>query len=73
MPALQPQPQLITLEQYEALPEDRRVEVFDGIIYDMGSPSQIRVLDGKRQNVWSTISQKNARKNIVSVLMKIMI
>ena len=41
MPALQPQPQLITLEQYEALPEDQRVEVFDGIIYDMGSPSQI--------------------------------
>ena len=41
MPVLQPQPQLITLEQYETLPEDRRVEVFDGIIYDMASPSQI--------------------------------
>ena len=40
MPALQPQIQLITLEQYEALPEDKRVEVFDGIIYDMASPSQ---------------------------------
>lgn len=39
MPLLQPQ--LITLEQYEALPEDKRVEVFDGIIYDMASPSQI--------------------------------
>ena len=39
MPALQ-QLQLITLEQYEALPEDRRVEVFDGIVYDMASPSQ---------------------------------
>lgn len=39
MPALQ-QLQLITLEQYEALPEDRRVEVFDGIVYDMSSPSQ---------------------------------
>lgn len=39
MPALQAQ--LITLEQYETLPEDRRVEVFDGIIYDMSSPSQI--------------------------------
>ena len=40
MPALQPQMQLITLEQYEVLPEDRRVEVFDGIVYDMASPSQ---------------------------------
>ena len=39
MPALQPQ--FITLEQYEALPQDKRVEVFDGIIYDMASPSQI--------------------------------
>lgn len=41
MPALQPQPQLITLEQYEVLPEDKRIEVFDGIVYDMASPSQI--------------------------------
>ncbi len=41
VPALQPQPQLITLEQYEALPKDRRVEIFDDVIYDMASPSQI--------------------------------
>lgn len=40
MPALQPQPELITLEQYEALPEDIRVEVFEGVVYDMSSPSQ---------------------------------
>ena len=40
-PALQPQPELITLEQYEALPEDRRVEVFEGVVYDMASPSPI--------------------------------
>ena len=40
-PALQPQPETITLEQYETLPENRRVEVFDGIVYDMASPSQI--------------------------------
>ena len=38
-PALQPE--TITLEQYEALPEYKRVEVFDGVIYDMASPSQI--------------------------------
>ena len=40
-PALQPQAETITLEQYEALPESRRAEVFDGIVYDMASPSQI--------------------------------
>ena len=40
-PSLQPQPEIITLEQYESLPEDKRVEVFDGIVYDMTSPSQI--------------------------------
>ena len=42
MPALQlhSQPEMITIEQYEALPEDQRVEVFDGIVYDMASPSQ---------------------------------
>ncbi len=41
MPALKPQPQITTLEQYEALPEDARAEVFDGQIYYMASPSQI--------------------------------
>ena len=40
MSAIQPQPELITIEQYEALPEDKRAEVFDGVIYDMSSPSQ---------------------------------
>lgn len=40
-PAFQSQPEKITLEQYEALPENRRAEVFDGIVYDMASPSQI--------------------------------
>ena len=40
MPALQ-QLNTITLEQYEALPEDTRAEVFDGIIYNMSSPSEI--------------------------------
>ena len=39
--ALHPQPEIITLEQYEALPEEKRVEVFDGIVYDMASPSEI--------------------------------
>jgi Uma2 family endonuclease len=41
MPALQSSKDNIVLEQYEALPEDIRVEVFDGVMYDMTSPSQI--------------------------------
>ena len=40
-PAIQSQPKIITLEQYEALPEEQRAEVFDGFVYDMASPSQI--------------------------------
>ena len=40
MPALQPKTEIITLEQYEALPQDIRIEVFDGIVYDMAGPSQ---------------------------------
>ncbi len=35
------QPETINLTQYEALPEDIRIEVFDGVIYNMASPSQI--------------------------------
>lgn len=41
MLALQPQLECITLEEYELLPEDKRIEIFEGIIYDMASPSQI--------------------------------
>lgn len=35
MPALQPLPESITLEQYEALPEGSRAEVFNGVLYNM--------------------------------------
>lgn len=34
------QPLITTLEEYEALPEDVRAEVFGGQIYYMASPSQ---------------------------------
>lgn len=40
MPALQTLSDIITLEQYMALPHDIRVEVFDGTIHNMSSPSQ---------------------------------
>lgn len=40
MPALQPQPEITTLEQYDTLPDNIRAEVFDGQIYYMSSPSQ---------------------------------
>ena len=40
MPALQPQPEIVTLEQYEALPENVRAEIFDGQISYMARPSQ---------------------------------
>lgn len=32
--------ELITIEQYEDLPEDAHIEVFEGIPYNMASPSQ---------------------------------
>lgn len=41
LPALQPKPEIMTLDQYEALPDNRRAEVFDGVVYDMSSPSQL--------------------------------
>ncbi len=41
MPALQSRPILTSLEEYEALPEDARAEIFDGQIYYMASPSQV--------------------------------
>ena len=41
MPALQLEPEFITLEEYEALPEGERVEVFDDVVYDMASPSEM--------------------------------
>ncbi|MGN0484005.1 MAG: Uma2 family endonuclease [Lachnospiraceae bacterium] len=41
MPASQSQPQTLTLDQYESLPEDMRTEVFDGVPCAMASPSRI--------------------------------
>ena len=38
--ALQSDIATITLEEYEKLPEDKHIEVFSGIAYNMSSPSQ---------------------------------
>ena len=40
MPASQKSSDLMNLEQYENLPENSQIEVFDGIIYNMASPSE---------------------------------
>ena len=34
-PALQPQVEKMTLEQYELLPAEQRVEVFDGVVLSL--------------------------------------
>lgn len=41
MPAFQKQIEIMTLEQYQNLPEDTSVEVFEGEIYGMTDPSRI--------------------------------
>ena len=41
MPTLQTQLPITTLEQYEALPEHVRAEVFDGQIFYMSSQTQV--------------------------------
>lgn len=53
--------EMITLEQYDNLPEDRRVEVFEGIVYDMSSPSQIhQALSMELSNIiYNHIKNKN--------------
>ncbi len=35
-----PQPKVVTMEDYLALPDDTRAEVFDGVLTDMASPSR---------------------------------
>lgn len=66
MPALQPAPALCTLEEYEALPENERLEVFDGIIYDMASPSQLHqlILTELLVSIRTYIKEKNGKCSV---------
>ncbi len=50
----------ITLREYEALPEDQRMEVFEGIAYDMASPSQMHqgILTELLTNINSYLKKK---------------
>ena len=65
-PALQTQPEIISLQQYEAFSEDKRVEVFDGIAYDMSSPSQIHqtILTELLVSLRSYIKRKNGNCSV---------
>ena len=67
-PALQLRPGTITLEQYEALPENRRAEVFDDVIFDMASPSQIhQMLSMELSNIlYNYIKRKNGGCQVFS-------
>ena len=62
MTALQPQQDMITLEQYEALPENVRAEVFDGFVYNMAAPSQMHqaVLTELLVEIRSYLKKKNS-------------
>lgn len=66
MPALQQVHALCTLEEYEAFPENERAEVFDGIIYDMASPSQLHqiILTELLVNIRNYIKGKNGKCSV---------
>lgn len=65
-PASQLKPELITLTQYEALPEDKRAEVFEGTVYNMAGPSQIhQALSMQLSNIiFNYIKNKNGQYSV---------
>ena len=68
MPALQSQ--IITFEQYEALPEDVRAEVFDGVVYNMSSPTQVHqsILTELLVTIRNYLKKKNGRCQVFPAL-----
>lgn len=65
-PDSQLKPELITLTQYEALPEDKRAEVFEGTVYNMAGPSQIhQALSMQLSNIiFNYIKNKNGQYSV---------
>lgn len=61
-----PQQQIITLEDYEALPEDTRAEVFNGQIQYMASPSQAHqaILTELLLTIATYIKSKNGKCSV---------
>ncbi len=57
---------ITTMDEYEALPEDRRAEVFEGQIYDMASPSQLHqaILTELLVSIRNYLRQKNSKCHV---------
>lgn len=68
-PAIQPQSETITLDEYEALPEDTRAEVFNGQIYYMVSPSQIHqtILTELLVSIRNYLHKKDGRLSLIHI------
>ena len=57
-----------TMEDYYALPEERRAELIDGIIYDMASPTSVHQLIGAE--IWEQLKSyiRNSKGKCVPML-----
>ncbi len=55
-----PQDHLYTLEDYYALPDERRVELIDGVFYDMAAPSALhQLILGQMLNQFSACAEQH--------------
>lgn len=52
---LVPEPEKMTLEDYLALPDDRRVEMIDGVFYDMAAPTLVHQLIS--MEIWKSMKE----------------
>ena len=62
---LVPEPEKMTLEDYLALPDDRRVEMIDGVFYDMAAPTLIhQIISDEIGRCFGDFIKKNRGKCI---------